>query len=50
MSTTLFDANWLNWLNWLAGVSTVALVATYELVQRWRHQHGHAQRRHWFSG
>jgi hypothetical protein len=39
MSTALVDANWLNWLNWLAGVSTVAMVATYELVQRWRHQH-----------
>ncbi|MEY2840807.1 MAG: hypothetical protein RJB60_3106 [Pseudomonadota bacterium] len=31
------------WLNWLAAIATVALVATYEVVQRWRHQHAPEQ-------
>jgi hypothetical protein len=31
------------WLNWLAALSTVALVATYEVLQRWRHQHAPEQ-------
>lgn len=35
------------WLNWLAALSTVALVVTYELVQRWRHQHAPAQHAPW---
>jgi hypothetical protein len=31
------------WLNWLAALATVALVATYEVLQRWRHQHAPEQ-------
>jgi hypothetical protein len=31
------------WLNWLAAIATVALVAVYEMAQRWRHQHSPEQ-------
>jgi len=37
------------WLNWLAAIATVALVAAYEVAQRWRHQHApehHAPQAH----
>lgn len=44
--TTLLEGNALNWL---AGACTVTLVAGYELIQRWRHQHApmkHAPQAH----
>lgn len=55
------SAPWLEaplWLNWLAAMATLALVAAYEIGQRWRHQHApmaHAPQAHadlreaWFN-